>query len=628
MSCFAKAQDQDTLLVPFFLLTMARHNFFLAPTLGRATRSLSRLHPYLLRIILPENGQHSVDSSNLSPKYCASASQQSDQKKPRKLSALQANTTASKPKKKGPAARGNDAPVNDTSTQEAPLAPVKNGEQNEDLTVFSRLLRLCDPNPGCSRVPSSPTSRETLWIYICTAAKCPRLACKCGLLLTRTKLEDLVKGREDRDEDELPDSPHEDVEEEDWDIDLPAQDAAGALEATYTMQYGFDNYTGLAYDDDNSPRLRVRSLQSPPRAHSLSATPICSPHAPDVDATGCATRPSLLCKESTHESEHKRGPAVSSGDDYATGVEKKSCAWTQVLKYGGCVSPTTSDEDADDDQAMTDEGEMLPVGQPNAKPKPKPKPKPQAKGRAKGKGKGKAKAPELDVVEGDGTGSDRAGSDDEDEDEGHTHGPLSAEVRASLEVIQENVLTTIDDLAKGCGKPSQTLHRALGTTPKVERTPSAWNIWQKWWADEEDAKNLPHGQFAKAAHAALKAKSSPMAARVERHYECTGSGRHPEQGEIEAEVALTQISKQLYNSYKVHCWGYVIDTQGDSSFVFGEGDDFKEMRQTQLHNLAQQMKDQEHMFGTIEMRKRGIQAQTVPSKTLVMQDNEKLRDLN
>jgi hypothetical protein len=95
------------------------------------------------------------------------------------------------------------------------------------------------------------------------------------------------------------------------------------------------------------------------------------------------------------------------------------------------------------------------------------------------------------VVDGDGVGSDGAGSDNEDknEDEGHTRGPLSAEVRASLEVIQENFLTAIDDLAKSCGKSSQTLHRALGTTPKVGRAPSTWNVWQKWWADEEDAKN-------------------------------------------------------------------------------------------------------------------------------------------
>ncbi|KAJ7900626.1 hypothetical protein B0H14DRAFT_2556086 [Mycena olivaceomarginata] len=685
-------------------------------------------------------------------------------KKPRKLSALRTNTTASKPKKKGPAARGNGAPVNDTSTQQAPLAPVENGEQNEDPTTAKQSEdvepaandqhietepqtslqvnpideadtpsqsepvpppgRAASPNPPASLglLPATPPLRpkprplprtqqpdeeRDPFDLSLRRRQAPTAGMRVQPVADEDELEELVKGREDRDEDELPDIPREDAEEEDWDIDLPAQDAAGALEATYTVQYGFDDYTGLAYDDDDSPRLPARSLQSPPRARSLSGTPIRSPRAhslsatptrsprrarsfsatptrsqaPDVDATGRATRPSLPCEESTRESERGRArtrtgggrsvaaPALdleddqSSGDDYAAGVEKKSRARTQVLKYGGRVSPTTSDEDADDDQAMTDEGEMSPVGQPNAKPKPKPKPKtktkpktkPQAKGRAKAKAKGKAKAPELDVVDGDGAGSDGAGSDDEDEDEdeGHTRGPLSAEVRASLEVIQENFLTAIDDLAKSCGKSSQTLHRALGTTPKVGRAPSAWNVWQKWWADEEDAKNLPRGQFAKAARAALKVKckiddtftedmlndSEAVFKRlpwlrkwhdtINAHALADIRSKGKLKGRLQREArALTQISKQLYNSYKVHCWGYVIDTQGDSSFVFGEGDDFKEMRQTQLHNLAQQMKDQEHMFGMIEMRKRGIQAQTVPSKTLVMQDNEKLRDLN
>ncbi|KAJ7789112.1 hypothetical protein B0H14DRAFT_3503400 [Mycena olivaceomarginata] len=622
------------------------------------------------------------------------------------------NTTASKPKKKGPAARGNGAPVNDTSTQQAPLAPVENGEQNKDPTTAKQsedvepaandqhietepqtslqvnpideadtpsqsspgYSCLCDPNPGRSRVPSNPTRRETLSISLCAADKRPRLACECSPLLTEDELEELVKGREDRDEDELPDIPREDAEEEDWDIEPTSPGRCGGI--------GGNIHGAVRLRRLYRTRVRRRRLPSPPCAIS-AISPSCTffvwdthpfppcaffvgdthpfppPRAllflrhPPVPRHLTSMPPAVpldlpfLAKSlraNPSAAEHERGPAVSSGDDYAAGVEKKSRARTQVLKYGGRVSPTTSDEDADDDQAMTDEGEMSPVGQPNAKPKPKPKPKtktkpktkPQAKGRAKAKAKGKAKAPELDVVDGDGAGSDGAGSDDEDEDEdeGHTRGPLSAEVRASLEVIQENFLTAIDDLAKSCGN-----------------APSAWNVWQKWWADEEDAKNLPRGQFAKAARAALKVKckiddtftedmlndSEAVFKRlpwlrkwhdtINAHALADIRSKGKLKGRLQREArALTQISKQLYNSYKVHCWGYVIDTQGDSSFVFGEGDDFKEMRQTQLHNLAQQMKDQEHIM--IEMRKRGIQAQTVPSKTLVMQDNEKLRDLN
>jgi hypothetical protein len=72
------------------------------------------------------------------------------------------------------------------------------------------------------------------------------------------QLEDIVKGREDWDEDDLPESPRK----EDWDIDLPAQDTVGALEATYMMQYGFDAYNGLTYNNNDSPHIRAQSLQS------------------------------------------------------------------------------------------------------------------------------------------------------------------------------------------------------------------------------------------------------------------------------------------------------------------------------------------------------------------------------
>ncbi|KAJ7717770.1 hypothetical protein B0H14DRAFT_2643518 [Mycena olivaceomarginata] len=181
----------------------------------------------------------------------------------------------------------------------------------------------------------------------------------------------------------------------------------------------------------------------------------------------------------------------SSGDDYAAGVEKKSRARTRRRP---------GHEDG------TERGDS-PVGQPNAKPKPKPKPKtktkpktkPQAKGRAKAKAKGKAKAPELDVVDWDGAGERWSWERRRGRGRGRRPHPRAP-------VSRENFLTAIDDLAKSCGKSSQTLHRALGTTPKVGRAPSAWNVWQKWWADEEDAKNLPRGQFAKAARAALKVK--------------------------------------------------------------------------------------------------------------------------
>ncbi|KAJ7703377.1 hypothetical protein B0H14DRAFT_3526961 [Mycena olivaceomarginata] len=149
------------------------------------------------------------------------------------------------------------------------------------------------------------------------------------------ELEELVKGREDRDEDELPDIPREDAEEEDWDIDLPAQDAAGAYWRQHTRCTDRDSRTttttplaslrdlcnlpsctffGLGHP--SVPPVRILCRRHPPvppaRARSFSVTPTRS-QAPDVDATGRATRPSLLAKSlraNPSAAEHERGPAV------------------------------------------------------------------------------------------------------------------------------------------------------------------------------------------------------------------------------------------------------------------------------------------------------------------------------
>lgn len=55
----------------------------------------------------------------------------------------------------------------------------------------------------------------------------------------------------------------------------------------------------------------------------------------------------------------------------------------------------------------------------------------------------------------------------------------------------------------------------------------------------------------------------------------------------------------LLESYNVYGFGYIIDTDGDASFLFGAGENFKEMRGT--HNLAlkRNVKDYEHIFGYV-----------------------------
>ncbi|KAJ7703378.1 hypothetical protein B0H14DRAFT_3526962 [Mycena olivaceomarginata] len=320
----------------------------------------------------------------------------------------------------------------------------------------------------------------------------------------------------------------------------------------------------------------------------------------------------------------------------AAGVEKKVPRADTGLEVRRARLSDHFRRDADDDQAMTDEGEMSPVGQPNAKAQAQAQAQDQdqaqdqASGEGEGEGEGEGGKPKhQSLTWSTGTARGERWSWERRRGRGRGRRPhpraLSAEVRASLEVIQEKFPDPPSTTSpKAVGSQARRCIAALGTTPKVGRAPSAWNVWQKWWADEEDAKNLPRGQFAKAARAALKVKckiddtftedmlndSEAVFKRlpwlrkwhdtINAHALADIRSKGKLKGRLQREArALTQISKQLYNSYKVHCWGYVIDTQGDSSFVFGEGDDFKEMRQTQLHNLAQQMKDQEHMFGCV-----------------------------
>ncbi|KAJ7912885.1 hypothetical protein B0H13DRAFT_1874461 [Mycena leptocephala] len=64
-------------------------------------------------------------------------------------------------------------------------------------------------------------------------------------------------------------------------------------------------------------------------------------------------------------------------------------------------------------------------------------------------------------------------------------------------------------------------------------------------------------------------------------------------------------------TYGVHVWGFVVDPRGDASYVFGAGDEFKEMRAAHSYALTDQCKDQEHIFGNIELRKRGMAAQAL-----------------
>lgn len=57
--------------------------------------------------------------------------------------------------------------------------------------------------------------------------------------------------------------------------------------------------------------------------------------------------------------------------------------------------------------------------------------------------------------------------------------------------------------------------------------------------------------------------------------------------------------QMLLENYNVYGFGYIIDTDGDASFMFGAGENYKEMRGTHATTLKRSIKDHEHIFGCV-----------------------------
>jgi hypothetical protein len=60
---------------------------------------------------------------------------------------------------------------------------------------------------------------------------------------------------------------------------------------------------------------------------------------------------------------------------------------------------------------------------------------------------------------------------------------------------------------------------------------------------------------------------------------------------------IASQAQQFEALYKVHMWGYIIDPHARASFVFGAGDDFKEMRAQTMTHIEQEIRNQELAFG-------------------------------
>ncbi|KAJ7096970.1 hypothetical protein C8R44DRAFT_889556 [Mycena epipterygia] len=273
--------------------------------------------------------------------------------------------------------------------------------------------------------------------------------------------------------------------------------------------------------------------------------------------------------------------------------------------------------------------------------------------RSKGKGKAvaagrkrvskkaeKKKAPTAYGVET--TDEDAAeGGDDEADDEGddgdgsgrHKTGTVPQDILDRAVVALAVFEDTVAELAKACGKAPQTLHRLVGTATKKPRDMSGWNVWQRWHAVE------------RPKHAEMTAAEYNQLSRSSFKQECTQRGLSPtevsdsdavfralpwlltwhtdlmdkvteewrDKGKFKSAVqkemkGMIQLSRTIHKSLGVHVWGYCIDTKGQASFTWGGTDDFKAVRSSNKQSLSQTIKDMEHMFGMIDIQRRGLEA--------------------
>ncbi|KAJ7789632.1 hypothetical protein B0H13DRAFT_1936405, partial [Mycena leptocephala] len=258
--------------------------------------------------------------------------------------------------------------------------------------------------------------------------------------------------------------------------------------------------------------------------------------------------------------------------------------------------------------------------------------RPRAASSKWGKGKEKRKAPVTNNYIQDDEDGDEDGTEGE-----HTSGPVPTKIRQRVHEAYEQFLKEVETIAKDCGKPAETLHQVLGTSSiKTPRAMCAWNVWQQYWAETRDKTQDTGSNLNAACRQALitacgiddeftpdmihnsaaiyrrlpwlKEWHEKFVAQAVVNYREKNSLKKKLQQEMRPVI---QTAHMIQKTYGVHVWGFVIDYRGDASYVFGAGDEFKEMRAAHLYNLTEQCKDQELIFGNIELRKCGMAAQAL-----------------
>ncbi|KAJ7234907.1 hypothetical protein B0H12DRAFT_1076255 [Mycena haematopus] len=303
-----------------------------------------------------------------------------------------------------------------------------------------------------------------------------------------------------------------------------------------------------------------------------------------------------------------------SDDDYAAGVDarRKQKEWN--MKHGMKVS-SSSDEDEDEEEFDADHGSANAGGRKKAKgmasTASKSKSAPPKSTKAKGKAPARAdEGEDTDEDEADKAGSRRQPKVTASKAKSKQAPPKSKKGRGKAPAKGDSLDEDQDDQANDADEEDDDDDSDMGYRAGPIPTAVKEQLYQLY---EDFSEKLPwllewHQNLEANAVAYLREKG-----RLKRKL----------QNEVKP---VTRLAEQLANSYNVHLWGFVIDPDGDGSFVFGASEGFKEMRKEQMVNLNQQIKDQEHMMGSIAMRKRGLHGHAKSIQNLGRHQNEKLRD--
>ncbi|KAG6847400.1 hypothetical protein H0H93_008454, partial [Arthromyces matolae] len=297
-------------------------------------------------------------------------------------------------------------------------------------------------------------------------------------------------------------------------------------------------------DETPPPPSPQRDKTPPPPEPQRDETP--PPPSPQRDETPPPSEPASRSRTPSD------GNATE--DDYAETAERERRDRINAPRYRR--PPSEEQLDAEDDRDMEDEV----VSE-------EPTPRPTKSKSSKGKGKGKARAYNDNVS--------------------HKRGPLPDSAKDALNVIKDDMHRAVAEVALKYNKPIETCFAFIGhgkAAPRYE--PNGWNAFQiQYNADHNKPSDMSSSEWTQHVSDEFKKEMEKKCgddvdnpkrrAEEQQEYKDWYRGvisKNPEhlkeKGQLKLSVVraceeLTRLGVQLRESYGVHAFGYVIQTQLD-----------------------------------------------------------------